>query len=345
MRLPWFISILIAGALEPHRAMIRIRSRTRLVALSALLLSCVDGPARGQEAPPPPGRLVEVDGRMMHVHCLGSATPTVVIDAGAGAWSIAWLYVQELVSAQTRICVYDRAGLGWSEPRTEPRTSERAARELHELLRAAGERPPFALVGHSYGGYTVRVFASLFRDQVGGVALLESAHEDQWERLPPVVSELLEASKAGVRASIDSATHGRLRPDSIRIPRDYSGDPWLEAAYRAEQLDPDHHRTYLRELEHMSESTTQVRASARLQGIPLVVLSSARGFDPYHGTPIPVEESNRVWLELQEELASLSDDILHIVTRTGGHTVQREEPELVAGPIRELVRRIRPRAR
>ena len=105
--------------------------------------------------------------------------------------------------------------------------------------------------------------------------------------------------------------------------------------------DADHHRTYLRELEDLETSTAQVRVTGGLGSLPLAVLSSAREFDPYRRTPIPVEEANRIWLELQDELASLSSDVVHLVSRTGPHTIQYAEPEVVAGLLRELLARVR----
>ncbi|HUF11510.1 MAG TPA: alpha/beta hydrolase [Longimicrobiales bacterium] len=321
------------------------RNRPQRLIFSAAviaLLPAVPRSVAAQIGPPPPGRLVDVDGHSMHIHCAGSGSPTVVIDAGAGTSSIAWLHIQSRLASFTRTCVFDRAGLGWSESRSEPRTGERAARELRALLDGAAEEPPFVIVGHSYGGYTARIFVDLFREDVAGLGLLESAHQDQWERLPPIIKQLLDASMSDLREKARAADDGRLRSDSVQVP-DFFRHSALEAAYRAEQVDPDHYRTSLGEMEHMAVTITQLRNVAPLGTLPLVVLSSARGFDRYRGSPIPVEESNRVWLELQDELAALSEDAVHMVSQTAGHTLQYDEPEVVVGVIRELVLRARMR--
>lgn len=268
----------------------------------------------------------------------------MVIEAGAGAWSLAWLHIQEELASLTRTCVYDRAGLGWSEERAGPRTAAGAARELRALLEVAGEAPPFAPVGHSYGGWVVRVFASLYPEEVAGVGLVESAHPDQWERLPPVVKRLLDATLPGIAARADSAAAGQLATEGVAAHGFFSGDAFLEGAYRSEMVDPAHHRTYLEELRETEVSADQARRAGDLGDRPLVVLSSAREFESYRSTPIPVDEANRIWLELQEELAALSTQVVHVVSRTGPHTIQYVEPGVVVGAIRELVQRIRARS-
>ena len=108
---------------------------------------------------PAPGRVLDIGGYKLHLNCLGSGGPTVVIDAGAGSWSSAWLDVLEMVAAETRVCAYDRAGMGWSETSPHARTAAVMASELHSLLVAAGEPQPYVLVGHSFGGYIVRIRA------------------------------------------------------------------------------------------------------------------------------------------------------------------------------------------
>ncbi len=96
---------------------------------------------------PPPGRLIFVKGRRMHIHCIGESSSTVVIVPGSGVWSSQWSVIQRDLAKDVRACTYDRAGLGWSDPSTSPRTAQQAADELHELLLSAGEPSPFLLVG------------------------------------------------------------------------------------------------------------------------------------------------------------------------------------------------------
>src|SRR4051794_16226399 len=124
---------------------------------------------------PPPGQMVDVGGYRLHINCVGTGSPSVVIDAGWGDWSASWSsWVQPEAAKTTRVCTYDRAGMGWSEAGPLPRTAETFARELHTLLHNARIPAPYVLVGHSAGGLTARVFAHAYAAEVAGVVLIES---------------------------------------------------------------------------------------------------------------------------------------------------------------------------
>jgi pimeloyl-ACP methyl ester carboxylesterase len=122
----------------------------------------------------PPGQLVDVGGYRLHINCTGTGSPTVVIDAGWGDWSGGWSRVQPEAAKTTRVCTYDRAGMGDSEAGPLPRTAEQFAKELHTLLQHAAIPSPYVLVGHSMGGAPVRVFAHTYAAEVAGVVLIES---------------------------------------------------------------------------------------------------------------------------------------------------------------------------
>ncbi|MCX6024566.1 MAG: alpha/beta hydrolase, partial [Chloroflexi bacterium] len=132
--------------------------------LLGLLLLCAGYESVSEAADartyPPPGQMVDVGGYRLHIHCIGAGGPTVVIDAGLGDWSASWgSWVQPDVAKTTRVCAYDRAGMGYSEPGPPPRSAEHFAQELHTLLHQGGVPGPYVLVGHSLGGLTARVFA------------------------------------------------------------------------------------------------------------------------------------------------------------------------------------------
>jgi pimeloyl-ACP methyl ester carboxylesterase len=105
---------------------------------------------------PPPGQMIDVGGHRLHLYCTGTGSPTVVLEAAAPGWSLYWSLVQPDVAKVTKVCAYDRAGLGWSERGPLPRTGQRMARELHQLLTRAGISGPYVFVGHSLGGFVAR---------------------------------------------------------------------------------------------------------------------------------------------------------------------------------------------
>jgi len=122
-----------------------------------------------KQTPRPPGRLVDIEAHRLHLHCAGDGAPTVVFDATLGASSLRWSRVQPAIARVTRACAYDRAGFGWSEGGLMPRTAGRIADELHQLLEIAAVPGPYILVGHSYGGLVMRVFAARHAAAVAGL--------------------------------------------------------------------------------------------------------------------------------------------------------------------------------
>ena len=132
-----------------------------------------------------PGQLVDVGGYKMHINCTGQGTPVVILDSGLGDSYISWSKVQPQIAKFTRVCSYDRAGLGYSDASPRPRISKVIAEELHTLLHNAGiDLPPYILVGHSMGGFDVCMFASLYRSEVAGMVLVDSSHPEQREASP-----------------------------------------------------------------------------------------------------------------------------------------------------------------
>jgi pimeloyl-ACP methyl ester carboxylesterase len=141
--------------------------------------------ARAKQAYPPPGEMVAVGDQSVHINCVGRGSPTVILDAALGDMSASWVLVQREVSVTTRVCAYDRAGMGWSQSGPEPRDAKKVTGELHALLEGADFRQgPYVLVGHSYGGLYTQTYAARYREEVAGVALVESSHPEQFSRLP-----------------------------------------------------------------------------------------------------------------------------------------------------------------
>ena len=177
------------------------RFRRSLLALVALVvvLALVGsvyqmfGNLRDPRRFPQRGRSVQAGALRLNIECSGHGVPTVILDSGMGVPAVGWAMVQPEVAKFARVCSYDRAGYGWSETGPKPRTSLQIAKELGALLEASGEKGPYILVGHSFGGYNVRLFTSLYPADVVGVVLVDAEHGDEEKRidqlLPPLVKE------------------------------------------------------------------------------------------------------------------------------------------------------------
>jgi pimeloyl-ACP methyl ester carboxylesterase len=284
--------------------------------------------------------MVDVGGYKLHIACVGQGSPTVILDAGAGGLGLTWAQVQPTVARSSRVCTYDRAGLGWSEQSPRPRTAEVMVDELHTLLTNAGIAGPYVLVGHSLGGLVVRQYAHAYPAGVAGIVLVDSAHEAQWLRFPEAVrnnlpSVLRQARLVQAAASVGiGALKPSLMPLESRLP--------LNAAETARALKVSGHGigTAAAELEALAGGRTPPVAT--LGDIPLIVLSrSHRDPDSVPSgaaiTPAVLQEYDQTSEHLQRELTALSTSGKRIVADGSGHYVQLDRPDLVIGAVEELV--------
>ena len=303
---------------------------------------------------PAPGQRVDVGGYSLHIYCTGEGNPTVVVDTGNGDFSTGWQGIQREVSKSTRICTYDRAGYGWSDSSPNPRTATQMANELHLLLVNAGIDPPYILVGQSLGGFTMRMFASQYPDEVPGMVLVDSGHEDQLERLPPEYVRLNDRqesyfsvlgfmSRFGIMRLIGNSSNGAdfAPPHVLKMPTD------VQPLYVMMMSHPPYFDTTLAEQRVLSETTAQVRATGSLGDLPLIVLTADSTLDPAvlqsMGLPddFDAAQIQQTWLELQAELAELSTNSAHIIVKDSTHAIELDKPDVVIKAIRDMVEMLR----
>ena len=288
--------------------------------------------ARDVRAYPPPGQMVDVGGYRLHINCVGTGSPTVVIEAGQGDWSASWSNaVQPEAARTTRVCTYDRAGYGWSEPGPLPRTAEHIAHELHTLLLSAGVPGPYVLAGHSLGGLPVRVFAHDYAAEVSGVVLIDSMHPRQAK--PSASAQPPQPAAPASRLSLFTLP---ARISLLRLlagPLDLKGGFSSEVAnaYVAYTVTPRHLQTTLDEGRGMPDSLAQASAITSFGAVPLIVLS--RGHD-----------QEQDWQEMQIDLLHLSSNSQHLIADTSGHNIQLDQPAAAVEAIVKMVEQVRRQA-
>jgi pimeloyl-ACP methyl ester carboxylesterase len=281
---------------------------------------------------PENGRLVDVGGYRLKLNCIGVGTPTVILEAGFGDLSVEWRTVQSEIAKFARVCSYDRAGYGGSDPGPIPRTSLQIATELNALLRNAGELPPFVLVGHSFGGYNVRVFNGLYPNEVAGIVLADATQEDQYELLPKAWNAI---SAAQLRHCERQLRYAFLLVD-LGIGRlmlkaqgaDHGSYLILQTKYL---------RARASELEQIQTSAEQARRADHISDKPLVVLTAAENTDDMGLSAQDFADFQRIWIDvLQMRLAHLSTSGRRIMVERSGHDIPTDRPDAIVDAVREI---------
>jgi pimeloyl-ACP methyl ester carboxylesterase len=293
-----------------------------------------------QSLPPPPGVLVDVGGRRLHLLCAGSGAPTVVFEAGASSFAIDWTLVQREVARTNRACAYDRAGMGWSDERPES-VQGSTAEDLRALLDKAGERGPFVLVGASRGGLHVRDFLLRYPSDVAGFVFVDSTTED---RLFTVI-EGKEVAIAEVTAEQLKTTFPR---QPVKVPR---RSPQTGAPF--DLLPPDLYRIRIGlddRLIARVPDTVPPEAVATAQEeeralLARLLATRANGATPFGNRPTVVltrgNEKNADREAAHAALAALSTNSRHSVVAGAGHEIHLFEPSAVVLAVSDVVAAIR----
>ena len=300
---------------------------------------------------PPPGELIDVGGFHLHLYCAGermTGKPIIILEGGLGAPSLMWSAAQPEIARQTRVCSYDRAGYAWSESSPNPRTALQVTRELHTLLERAGEKPPYIMVGHSFGGIVIRIFTAEYPDEVSGLILADARHEDFFKRMPPeyLISDQNNYQRAKYLKLFTPLGFTRIAGqlgylegfDSYLapLPDDVKKEAWALMIYN-----PRHWATSVAERDALKESYQQVRLASLPRNIPLIVLTAENGTDAWRYSPTPVDDEARsIWMGMQEELSRLSTRGQWIIVKDAGHYVYFDEPGAQPGAIVAAIKTI-----
>ncbi|RYU09536.1 alpha/beta hydrolase [Nocardioides iriomotensis] len=260
-----------------------------------------------------PGRLVDVGDHRLHLSCTGSGSPTVVLEPGAGLMSAEMGWVAPAVARDTTVCVYDRAGRGWSDPAPTPPDGAQTATDLRTALHRAHVPGPYVLAGHSFGGLYVMSFAAQYPREVAGLVLIDSTAPSS----APVPPESTGYDLAGRVAAIAAATT-RVGVGHLLAQTSYADlPPGSRDVARASASTADHVAGTVEEYAVGSRSTSQAGRLDDLGDRPLVVLTAGVG-------------SDAEWIADQDELATLSTNSLHRVVAGASHGTLLEDPVAAA---------------
>jgi pimeloyl-ACP methyl ester carboxylesterase len=296
---------------------------------------------------PPPGQMVDVGGYQPHVHCVGASepgVPTVVLEAGAGEFSLTWDQVQRQVAEFARVCTYDRAGLGWSERGPNPRIAPYVVDEFDTLLTAAGVEPPYLLVGHSMGAVYARFYFHQHPDQVAGMVLVDGGHEETYRRLPEALVRADAQARQILRIPQVLSAIGLFARDLAAISSDFLPPkaPGTEETYNAiVAMSPWYFSTLIEEHAAVQDSYAAVHnlPDRSLGELPLVVISAGSSSVPDLLNVTAEEQAalTTVQAELQADLTALSANSRQVIAEDAGHYVHIEQPDLVIEAIREVM--------
>jgi pimeloyl-ACP methyl ester carboxylesterase len=293
-----------------------------IIVIAALIGFNYERRARSQEAAllRPPGQLIDVGGYRLHLYCAGSGGPTIILEHGHRATYLDWFRVQPQIAEFTRVCSFDRAGYGWSDDSPRRRVPSVMAEELHSLLIAGGEKPPYVLVAHSFGGLNALMFAHKYPNEVAGLVLVDSAQ-------PETLRQISGREKLWLR------TMEITMPFGVPRWRHWCGEGPPEVANQKIALTcrSRFFQTIRREDAAFPRSVDEMKAITSLGDLPLVVIAR----DPALGKNAAAEARN---YQLQRKTTELSKNSRFMVAEGSAHDVPLARPDVIVSAVRGMLR-------
>ena len=295
-----------------------------------------------------PGRWVEIDrGQKLYVVEKGSGGPAVVFEAGIAATNLNWHHIQSKVSSFTATASYDRIGLGWSSPCRTLRTPGNISSELHTMLESAGIKPPYILVGHSFGGLVMRRYASMYPEEVAGVVLVDPMRCEEWPPLNPNKQSMIDRGKRLSRYAIPIARFGlaRLAVTSLlcrsgRLSGHLADAGGIGARHVLKRVTEEVGKMP-REVwpviaAHWSRPSYYAGMQRHVEAVPDTV-REMQDADPIRDIPVLVLTPGKSTALSEQCLGKIGDNVRQIIATESAHWIHLDEPELVVDSIREMV--------
>ena len=293
-----------------------------------------------------PGTIYTVDNYKMHLDCTGRGSPTIILESGLGNDSLIWGNVQPRLSRTTRICSYDRAGMGWSAPRPGSRDANEIVNQLHSLLEAAGIEGPIVLMGHSLGGIYVRAYASRYPQNVVGLIFVDSSTPLQEKYGSPDVRAIF------ARNIPTYEYYFALLVSALGVPRVMGECTKVPAGFDeriGKMLAEDNCGISLRDVWHeyksIGRSGYETFHTGPYGDVPTLIFSQDPQQPPESGiSPKLAPELSSAWNRLQENLMRLSTRSRRIIAKGSGHRIQIDRADLLNREVPILIRQIRSKA-
>lgn len=324
------------------KILITITSIVILVVISGFSYEAIAS-YQGVKDYPPEGKMVDAGEFKLHLQKQGEGKPTIILEAGSGASSLSWNDLPEELAKYGTVVTYDRGGYAWSEEPTTERTGENIVKELYTALKNEKIEGPYILVGHSLGGMYVRLFAQTYKEEVGGVILLDGRPEDYSKETDHILEKagvdpiLLGSPPKHVLSLLKQSGIIRLMKDSMLkdIPEEH----------RSKALNVEFRTKYIHAKENEMQYITKLEDSIRSQSLGDLPLSVVTHGIPIDGSMIGLskevdQKMETIWQEQQTEMLKLSTNSELIIANNSGHAIMHDEPELVVDVVRNMIEKV-----